>query len=181
MLLETSKSFQTSTCFSFYLLVSPPPLLYVVIVGAFLQSPGLPLLGGGVVAVVVQQEGPHLTTDRWVNTTEEDSLMRSGMWTNTVSTKGVFSDAGHTVRDHFQQMLNSENISYYMQITHAQSFVKNKACTQLSHYQKLLQMLQNRNTNTVLAACPAKKKKEKNSAVLFLHFCVYWGNVLVTV
>lgn len=49
-----------------------------MIVGAFLQPPGLPLLGGGVVAVVVQQEGPHLTTDGWVDTTEEDGLVESG-------------------------------------------------------------------------------------------------------
>lgn len=49
-----------------------------MIVGAFLQSPGLPLLRSGVVAVVVEQEGPHLATDRWVNATEEDGLVKSG-------------------------------------------------------------------------------------------------------
>lgn len=48
-----------------------------MIVGALLQSPGLPLLGGGVVAVVVQKEGPHLATDGWVDTTEEDGLAES--------------------------------------------------------------------------------------------------------
>lgn len=48
-----------------------------MIVGAFLQSPGLPLLGAGVIAVVVQQEGPHLATDGWVDTTEEDGLVES--------------------------------------------------------------------------------------------------------
>lgn len=45
-----------------------------MIVGAFLQPPGLPLLRGGVVAVVVQQEGPHLAADGWVDATEEDRL-----------------------------------------------------------------------------------------------------------
>lgn len=45
-----------------------------MIVGAFLQPPGLPLLRGGVVAVVVQQEGPHLAADGRVDTAEEDRL-----------------------------------------------------------------------------------------------------------
>lgn len=45
-----------------------------MIVGAFLQPPGLPLLRGGVVAVVVQQEGPDLAADGWVDATEEDRL-----------------------------------------------------------------------------------------------------------
>lgn len=45
-----------------------------MIVGAFLQPPGLPLLRGRVVAVVVQQEGPHLAADGWVDATEEDRL-----------------------------------------------------------------------------------------------------------
>lgn len=48
-----------------------------MIVGAFLQPPGLPLLGGGVIAVVVQKEGPHLATDGWVDTTKEDGLTES--------------------------------------------------------------------------------------------------------
>lgn len=45
-----------------------------MIVGAFLQPPGLPLLRSGVVAVVVQQEGPHFAADGWVDATEEDRL-----------------------------------------------------------------------------------------------------------
>lgn len=45
--------------------------------GTFLQPPGLPLLRGGVIAVVVQQEGPHLATDGRVNTAEEDGLAES--------------------------------------------------------------------------------------------------------
>lgn len=53
-----------------------PPLLDVMIVGALLQSPGLPLLGGGVVAVVVQQEGPHLAADGGVDPAEEDGLVK---------------------------------------------------------------------------------------------------------
>lgn len=48
-----------------------------MIVGAFLQPPGLPLLRGGVIAVVVQKEGPHLTTDGWVDATKENGLARS--------------------------------------------------------------------------------------------------------
>lgn len=67
---------------------SPPSLLDVMVVGAFLQPPGLSLLGGGVIAVVVQQEGPHLATDGWVDTTEEDGLVESGRRTNAVITKG---------------------------------------------------------------------------------------------
>lgn len=61
-----------------YIFLSPgvsPPLLDVVVVGAFLESPGLPLLGRGVIAVVVQQEGPHLATDGWVDTTEKYGLV----------------------------------------------------------------------------------------------------------
>ncbi|TNN66164.1 hypothetical protein EYF80_023642 [Liparis tanakae] len=42
------------------------------------QSPGLPLLRGGVGAVIVQQEGPHLAADGWVDTAEEDGLAGSG-------------------------------------------------------------------------------------------------------
>lgn len=73
---------QISPCFStnthlFLSLCSSPPLLDVVVVGTFLQPPGLPLLRGGVIAVVVQQEGPHLATDGWVNATEEDGLAAS--------------------------------------------------------------------------------------------------------
>ena len=49
-----------------------------MIVGAFLQPPGLPLLRAGVVVVVVQQEGPHLATDGWVDTAEEDGLAERG-------------------------------------------------------------------------------------------------------
>lgn len=45
-----------------------------MIVGAFLQPPSFPLLRGGVVAVVVQKEGPHLTTDGRVDTAKEDRL-----------------------------------------------------------------------------------------------------------
>lgn len=48
-----------------------------MILGALLHSPSLPLLGGRVVAVVVQQKGPHLTTDGWVDSTEKDGLVRS--------------------------------------------------------------------------------------------------------
>lgn len=67
-----------------------------MIVGAFLQPPRLPLLGAGVVAVVVEQEGPHLATDGWVNTAEED-----GLWeVNTVSTKGVLSNVQRASRGH---------------------------------------------------------------------------------
>lgn len=49
-----------------------------MIVGAFLQPPSLPLLRGGVVAVVVQEEGPHLTADGRVDTTKEDRLGKGG-------------------------------------------------------------------------------------------------------
>lgn len=55
-----------------------------MIVGALLKPPGLPLLRGGVVAVVVQKEGPHLAADGWVNAAEEDRLGRHGKDNNTV-------------------------------------------------------------------------------------------------
>lgn len=48
-----------------------------MIVGTFLKPPGLPLLRGGVIAVIVQQEGPHLATDGWIDATEEDGLAES--------------------------------------------------------------------------------------------------------
>ena len=51
-----------------------PALLHVVVVRPLLQPPGLALLGGGVTAVVAEQEGPHLASDGWVDTTEEDGL-----------------------------------------------------------------------------------------------------------
>lgn len=53
---------------------SVPPLLDVVVVGAFLQPPGLPLLRGGVIAVVVQEERPDLPADGRVDPTEENGL-----------------------------------------------------------------------------------------------------------
>lgn len=42
--------------------------------GAFLQPPGLPLLRGGVIAVVVQEERPDLPADGRVDPTEENGL-----------------------------------------------------------------------------------------------------------
>lgn len=42
--------------------------------GAFLQPPGLPLLRGGVIAVVVQEERPDLPTDGRVDPAEENGL-----------------------------------------------------------------------------------------------------------
>lgn len=42
--------------------------------GAFLQPPGLSLLRGGVIAVVVQEERPDLPTDGRVDPTKENGL-----------------------------------------------------------------------------------------------------------
>lgn len=75
-----------------------------MIVSAFLQPPGLPLLRGGVIAVVMQKEGPHLATDGWVNTTEEDGLAKSE---KTVST---------TERDHNKADVNRMCSSLHLTI-----------------------------------------------------------------
>lgn len=158
MLLETRKV-------HIYLFISacfPPSLLDVMIVSAFLQSPGLPLLGGGVIAVVMQQEGPHLATDGWVNSTKEDSLMSSERWTNTVSTKGVFSNVhrangGHTVRDHFKIDTElSEHIIPYA----------NKTCTVFCRWQSMHSAI----TLPNAVANGAKQKPHKQTQTLFyLH------------
>lgn len=46
--------------------------------GAFLQPPGLSLLRGGVIAVVVQEERPDLPADARVNPTKENGLSERG-------------------------------------------------------------------------------------------------------
>lgn len=56
------------------LYLSVPPLLDVLVVGAFLQPPGLSLLRGGVIAVVVQEERPDLPADGRVDPAEENGL-----------------------------------------------------------------------------------------------------------
>lgn len=74
-----------------------------MIVRALLQPPGLPLLRGGVVAVVVQQEGPHLATDGWVDTAEKDGLVRNGRGTNALSTKGAFRGQTRATADNCEK------------------------------------------------------------------------------
>lgn len=125
-------SHTTSTCVSFsFSLFSSPPLLDVLIVGAFLQSPGLPLLGAGVIAVVVQQEGPHLATDGWVNTTKEDGLVDSRRWANILRTKGVFSNIQRANRGGIQWGIT------FAVLRNCVNLYANKTCKRLCRYTPL--------------------------------------------
>lgn len=51
-----------------------PFLLDLKVFFPLLYSQCLPLFRGGLIAVVVQQEGPHLPTDGNINPTEENGL-----------------------------------------------------------------------------------------------------------
>lgn len=51
-----------------------PFLLDLKVFFPLLYSQRLPLFRGGLIAVVVQQEGPHLPTDGNINPTEENGL-----------------------------------------------------------------------------------------------------------
>lgn len=57
---------------------SPPPLLDLLVLRAFLLPPGLPLRRVGAPAVVAQQEGPHLASDGRVHPPEKHGLSARG-------------------------------------------------------------------------------------------------------
>lgn len=145
-----------------HIYISSPPLLDVMIVGAFLQSPGLPLLWRRVIAVVVQQEGPHLATDGWVDTTEEDGLAERVEGEQKGQTGGTQWGITSNVRTY--QTVCKHDVQTAVLITQPTADVLQDAAKLKPKTEK---------TNTVWSACPVK-----NSALLFLYECVYRGNVL---